>query len=97
MSERIRELVIRDERSDSGYNTLHVKIGDDGSLVLEGVDAGPEVERMFGDWGFEYWLTINAEDKDSVLLHLIQSRFSSVHAFRVWLAERGIESGFQSF
>ncbi len=52
---------------------------------------------MFGDWDVEYWFTVRPEDKDAVLLHLIQSRFSSVHDFRARLAERGVESEFQRF
>lgn len=97
MSERITQLTIRDERLEDGYRTLAVKIAEDGSLVLEGVDAGQDVERMFGDWDYEYWLTVRPEDRDTVLLHLIQSQFSSAHVFRAWLAERGVESEFQSF
>src|SRR5688572_10370420 len=96
LSERLTQLTIRDERDERSYSFLCAKIADDGALVLEGVDGGAEVERLFGDSDYEYRLTVKPEDKDAVLLHLVKAQFASAHAFKQWLAERGIEASFQS-
>jgi len=95
--EPIKKLVIRHERMDDGYSEFTVGIDDSGSLVLEGVDAGEEVRRLFGDWDYEYWLTIPAEYRESVLLYLIKERFSSVHDMREWLKEKNIPCEFTSY
>ena len=95
--EPIKKLVIRHERMDDGYSELAVGIDDSGALVLEGVDAGEEVRRLFGDWDFEYWLTIPAEYRESLLLYLIKERFTSVHDMRKWLGEKDIPFEFTSF
>jgi hypothetical protein len=92
--ERPKQLTIRDERNGDIYSFCCVRIDDSGSLVLEVVDGGPEVERMFGDSDVEAFVRVMPEDKDALLLHLVKAQFSSADAFRKWLAERGIESGF---
>jgi hypothetical protein len=93
VSERPTQLTIRDERNGDAYSFCCVKIGDGGSLVLETVDGGPEVERLFGDSDVEPFVTVKPEDKDAVLLHLVKAQFSSAHVFKQWLAEHGIEAG----
>ena len=34
----------------------------DGSLRISGQDLGPSVERAWGDFDYEYWMTIRPED-----------------------------------
>lgn len=93
----ITQLEIRDEKARGGYSTLLAKIDDHGALVLEGCDAGKDMEKFFGDGDFEYWLTIPAEFKDTVLLHLIKERFTSAHDMRAWLEQKGIPCEFTSY
>jgi len=88
----ISKITIRYEKTEDGYSELLAEINDAGDLVLDGCDAGRGVERAFGDWDHEYWLTIPKEYRDSVLLHLIKDRFASVHDLKAWLDERGIPS-----
>lgn len=91
------ELVIRYEKQEDGYSELLVKINENGDLVLDGCDAGEEVRRSFGDWDYEYWLTVPNAFKETLLLHLVKDRFTSVNDMRSWLNERGIPSEFTSF
>ena len=51
-----------------GKSYLDAVIRENGDLVLEGCDNGQAVKSMWGDWDYEYWVTVKSEDKDSVLL-----------------------------
>ncbi len=93
----IRALLIRSEETSDGYSRLEVRIDEAESLVMEGSDAGEEVRRLFGDSDFEYWLTVPAAFKDTVLLCLILDRFQSVHDLRAWLEQRSIPCEFTSY
>ncbi len=83
---------------------LEAKIDEKGNLVLEGYDIGSFVEEHWGDSDYEWWITIKSEDKDRVLLLLLQQvfgdkgkRFSSDAGFREWLKANGVESEFFSY
>lgn len=91
------ELLIRHEKFDDGYRELLVRIDSDGDLVLDGCDAGELARETFGDWDYEYWLTVPAEWKDTLLLHLVKERFSSVHDMQEWLEKREIPGKFTSY
>jgi len=52
---------------------------------------------MFGDWDYEYWLTIPEKFKETIMLNLIKDRFSSVHEIKEWLDQLGIPSEFSSY
>lgn len=91
------ELLIRHEKFDDGYSELLVRIDPDGDLVLDGCDAGELARETFGDWDYEYWLTVPAEWKNTLLLHLVKERFSSVHDMQEWLEKREIPSKFTSY
>ncbi|MBP6177957.1 MAG: hypothetical protein KA480_06505 [Anaerolineales bacterium] len=43
----IKEIVIYDDETADGYNVLTAKIKDTGDLILEGIDAGKDVEKFF--------------------------------------------------
>ena len=38
--------------------SLNLVLEADGTIQIAGIDAGPFVEEMQGDWDYEYWLTI---------------------------------------
>jgi hypothetical protein len=92
----ISELSIRFERLKDGYSELHVRIDQQGNLVLDGADAGPMTEQFWGDWDYEYSLTVPAAWKDTVLLHLMK-QFTDLTPFREWCGERGIPCDFDSW
>ena len=93
----IRQLTIKDEREGRDVRHLGIKIGDDGSLVLEGHDLGSTVAKFWPDDEYEYWLTVPANYRDTVLLWLIKERFSSDVEFREWLDEKGIPHEFANW
>lgn len=96
-SAKPNELLIRRETFDDGYSELFVRISPDGELVLDGCDAGERARETFGDWDFEYWLTVSQEWKDTVLLYLVKERFTSAHDMETWLEERKISGKFTSY
>jgi hypothetical protein len=55
----IKKVVIKDEKHKDGYSELLVKITKKGDFAIDGCDAGELAEEMFGDWDYEYWLTIS--------------------------------------
>lgn len=86
----IKELVMYEDRTSDGYHVLTARINDHDDLTLEGVDADKDTEKFFGDSDYEYWLTVPKDFKETILLHLIKERFSSVHDLKAWLEEKDI-------
>ena len=76
---------------------LVARIEEDGGLVFEGYDIGPVVEEHWGDSDYEYWLRIDKDYKDTILLWLIKERFGTDSEFREWLNGKGIPSEFESW
>jgi len=80
---------------------VSVEIKEDGSLCLEGQDMGPVVEQFFGDSDYEYWLYIEAKDKDRVLLALIEKMYGGtpkpLEDFQRFLKSKKIPAKFSSY
>ena len=91
------EITLRREQSDTGISELKAQINAQGDLVFAGYDSGPQVERYLGDWDFEYWVTVPAAYKDTLLLHLLRDRFQSVHEVRAWLDSLSVPHSTVSF
>jgi hypothetical protein len=97
-SEPIKKLDIRFQRFTDGYSEMHVRVGDKGELVLDACDAGQHIKERMGDWDYEYWVTVPAAYKDSVLLHAIKALgFDDVTPFSEWCAARGIPAQFSFY
>ena len=94
---RIKEIQLIDSKSDRVSVRLVAKIEDDGDLVLEGYDIGPLVKEQWGDSDYEYWLRVDKDYKDTILLWLIKERFPTDSEFREWLDEKEIPNKFNSW
>ena len=84
------------------HQVLEVYINDDGDLVFAGYDMGDFVKEYWGDFDYEYWLTIKAENIPTVLLLLIKECFEheifkNHSEFKTWLNKKKIPSEFQSW
>jgi hypothetical protein len=68
MGDGATRVVLRDSREEGGLRHLSAAIRPDGSLVIEGQDLGPGVERVFGAGNTEYeWTwTVAAPDVPAV-------------------------------
>lgn len=93
----IKKITIRYEKFEDGYSALYGEISKEGDLIINGCDAGDLAKKMLGDWDYEYWLTTPGNYKDTILLHLIKDRFSSVHEIRKWLDNLGIPAEFLAY
>ena len=93
---RLYEGMVRDTKS-----TLDAYFGANGDLILSGCDLGDLPERVWGDSDYEYWLRIPAEQKDLILLYLLEDTYkgnpSASTQFREWLKQRGIPCTFGSW
>ena len=94
---KINQINLRDEEIQGGKSYLDAVINDDSALVLEGCDNGESVRESWGDFDYEYWITIKADYKDTVLLHLIKEKFADEKAFKAWLDEKNIPWDFRSY
>lgn len=82
---------------NGGKSYLDAIINESGDLVLEGCDNGDYVKQVWGDFDYEYWVTVKSDYKNTVLLHLIQQNFDSETKFQEWLKEKDIPFEFNSY
>ncbi|MFW9919324.1 MAG: hypothetical protein ACFFED_06980 [Candidatus Thorarchaeota archaeon] len=78
---------------------IDAEIDDEGRLVVSGQDIGRAPKEFWGDSDYEYWVIIPPEEKDKLLLALIELVYKDdlylVSKFRDFLSQKGIkrESG----
>lgn len=90
--------IVLNGNSDSNNASREVmEIEEGGNLVLEGYGSGEVSKRVWGDDDYEYWLTIEKEWKDTILLLLAQEQFKGFGDFRDWLDKKGVPNEFQNF
>ena len=80
---------------------IDASIDDEGNLLISGQDVGKAPKEFWGDSDYEYWITISAEDKDKVLLIILESLYKGdlhiISKFRNLLDEKGIMYEFNSW
>ncbi len=84
------KISIYDEVDGKEQRHLVLKIKESGDLEFEGQDLGPETEKLTGQDEYEYFLTVPAEYKDTILIHLIKQNFRDDSSFKKWLDEKQI-------
>jgi hypothetical protein len=87
---KISKINLIDEIRDKDSRHLDLVITDTGDLQFIGQDLGPLTEKLTGEHEYEYFLTVSAQYKDSILLYLIQEKFPDDSAFKKWLDEKQI-------
>lgn len=80
---------------------ISVEITSDGVLRFSGQDMGEATERFFGKDEYEYWLVVEAIDKERILLALIDKLYAGnlkvISEFQGFLGSEGIPSKFWSY
>ncbi len=80
---------------------IDVEIKDTGEVLVSGQDIGKPVEEYWGDSDYEYWLYVDQEQKDLLLLSLIKKIFGgsskAFSEFREFLIENKIPYQFDSW
>ena len=87
---KIREVTLRERRTEENISILVAKIDDDGDLILEGYDVGKAPKDFWGDADYEFYRVIKKEHKDTILRQLIKERFKFDPHYRLWLRKKGI-------
>ena len=93
----INEITIWDEYKGENHYNLIGEINEDGDLVLDGGDIGPDVKEWWGDIDYEYWYVIKKEWKDSLLLYLLAEKFTLKNTPQGWLENKEIPFEFSSY
>lgn len=80
-----------------GETSVHIELRvapDTGALLLEGQDLGATPKQSFGESEYEYFLTVNADQKDRLLLELLAEKLHGDETARTtlaaWLDSHGI-------
>ena len=73
ITDRTWALATGDEES----TRIYAELRENGDLYLSGADSGPSVESTYGDWDYEYWLTVKAADVPAAFAALLKHTFSS--------------------
>jgi hypothetical protein len=93
--------LVKTESDAPTYTHISVEIMSDGVLRFSGQDMGETPERLFGADEYEYWLIVEAIDKDRTLLALIDKLYagnlSVISEFQSLLGSEGIPSKFWSY
>ena len=54
---------------------IDAEIDERGNLVISGQDVGKAPEEFWGDSDYEYWVVVPPEEKDKLLLALIEEAY----------------------
>ncbi len=80
---------------------IDAEIDDEGRFVISGQDIGDQPEKHFGDSDYEYVVVVPQEEKDRVLLALIEKLYCGdtkvVSAFMDLMKSKGIRYEFGSW
>ncbi|MBD3189583.1 MAG: hypothetical protein GF308_03015 [Candidatus Heimdallarchaeota archaeon] len=91
-------IILKEKRwGTNEYHLLEAAIKEAGDLVFEGVDSGDSVKERYGDFDFEYWYKVRADQVPKVLLFLLQEKFEKTSEIIDWLKEKDIPFESYSF
>jgi len=93
MSDPTARVTLRKRDTPDGeVSTLQVHVAENGDLVVQGYDAGPEVEAAIGHEDTDFTRTIKREHVARITLELIADRFTTDAELHAWLEAKGISS-----
>jgi hypothetical protein len=97
---KARRVELLEDRGETSRFT-HAEIDEKGKLMMYTQDIGKMAEEVWGDSDYEFWVTVQAEHKDMVLLALVEKlyggHFSAVDEFRDFLESKGIPHKFENW
>ncbi|MBD3256536.1 MAG: hypothetical protein GF383_15680 [Candidatus Lokiarchaeota archaeon] len=56
--------------------------------MFSGYMCGESVRERFGDFDYEYWTTVKAENAFEILLRLLKEKFKTNRDFKEWLEKK---------
>ncbi|MBN2326427.1 MAG: hypothetical protein JXR73_04670 [Candidatus Omnitrophica bacterium] len=98
MEDHSRSVNLFAERGETS-RFVSAEITEDEDLVVSGHDIGKDPQTFFGDGDYEFWLVVHKEEKDLVLLALLEAlyggHFSAVDELRDYLNAKNIQYDWQ--
>jgi hypothetical protein len=89
------------EHRDSTSVFIEAEIDSNGQLLISGQDIGDAPKEHCEDSDYEYWIVVPSEQKDCLLLILLQELYSGnskiISDFLSLLKSRGIGHIFESY
>lgn len=82
---------------------IYARITENNELMIDGVDSGELVERLKGDWDYEYYLTVSESNKKLLIQKLretnneIVSDIELLNWIKINYSGNSAFSSFQSF
>ncbi len=95
--EKINKLTLYKSNVNKNYSHEWAAITEEGNLRLDGYDFGPVVEAFWNSDDYEYWLTVDKDWKDTLLLLVIKERFLTLGGLRHWLDEKNFPHTFDNW
>jgi hypothetical protein len=99
MNEKYATELYRQEGTNSRFVTLTVK--PDGSVLMETQDMGENVERIWGDSDYEFWIDVPAAALPRLAFALLRDRYagqpSAVDQFRDFCKQEAIDHKWDSW
>lgn len=89
-------LVLRKEENPRCRVTQTATARPDGTLVIDGYDAGALVEEFHGTDEYEYALSLTKAEAAKLLLMLLGERFEKLETAREWLEKKGFSPVFKT-
>ena len=87
---KITKLEFEPEIDGENRKCMNLSVKENGNLLFEGQDSGPDVQKFFGVEDHEYFIEIPQEYKDTLLLHVLKKSFTPTSALTTWLKENDI-------
>jgi hypothetical protein len=99
MSEKYAAELYRQEGANSRFVTLTVK--PDSSVLMETQDLGENVERIWGDSDYEFWIDVPATALPKLVFALLRERYAgqprAVDEFRDFCKKEAIDHKWDSW
>jgi hypothetical protein len=96
----LKKIKLFEERGPTS-RFIDAEIDESGNLIISGQDVGDAPRQWFDDDDYEFIVTVSAENKDRLLLALIEKvfggKFGAVDEFREFLEGKGIPSGWMTW
>lgn len=100
MNERNLHFRLYESRGETSI-FIDVEIDNNGEVLFSGQDVGKAPKEFWGDSDYEYWFIVHHDQKDLLLLSLIEKMFGgnpdAFSNFREFLIERGIDYEYGSW
>lgn len=94
----MRKIILKEECwGKNEYSKLTAELNDKDNLIFSEVDSGDSIKKQYDDFDYEYWCTVKSEYISTILLHLLQEKFSDISKIRKWLEEKNIPFENSSF